>query len=463
MNGSAYNNAPDGINSETPDLPEFYNFFPRSNQGFVRSHYSAHDWIADGALRLLIGENADGAADWSWLMHNVNDISPQWSNSYSIGGSHNTVRAYILYLFGTQLPDMDPKKKEQARPHRHPQYIDLWENEGEVVGNNMYGLGTWVGRTDYQTFHWTAFPQEGGGYSFVPNVKSGLNAPWYAHKLADAAIECLAYDEERDNNLRYSKVEAGASYLGAMTHYIVDVACPPHLIAEAENYYVYKRYHNWFEEQSSQYALWDQEFAGPDGLAQLDSFYMMNPAIIGKDGHNILPLPPQLALTEMASRGIEISYGLVEEQGLFIGDSRVGLIDSWSWTLENRDSTQIITPGALTYMAYYDKVELLLNYAVYYTAQAMKWVIQEVKNRGGVDPDRWAQSPYIEIYPDEGAIMPEDVPKPQRLERDDLYKNQDYLNIETIARLGAMLAPIMAIVIIPLVAKSVKAKKVITI
>ena len=49
-----------------------------------------------------------------------------------------------------------------------------------------------------------------------------------------------------------AKPEAAACWLGVMTHFMADLACPPHLIRETEGYYPRNpSFHKWFEEQVS--------------------------------------------------------------------------------------------------------------------------------------------------------------------------------------------------------------------
>ena len=168
--GKAFNNAPYGSNSETPDKPEVYKFKERSTGVFKLSHYGTHDWIADAALRLLQSESLVGSADWRWLINDVLNNNPKWISSYSNGITHNTIRSYMSFLFATQMPDMDPRKVSKPRPHKHPQHIDLRKVEGEVIRNNKDGSGVWVGKSYHQSYHLIAVPIGGWFYRFDPKI-----------------------------------------------------------------------------------------------------------------------------------------------------------------------------------------------------------------------------------------------------------------------------------------------------
>ncbi len=459
----AFDNAPDGPNSETPDKRRYYNFLaiPDSTRIFTKSHYSTHDWIADAALRLLIDEPDSSLKDWSWLIDEQvrSNNLPKWVNQYGDRVNHYRVRSYMSFLYATQLPDMDPDDCNAARPHRNPKTIDIWWEEGELIGNGQ-GTGSWVGRSDYQQFHWTAIPIGDNQYIFVP--KGYNRAPEYAYITAKEAIRCLVPEKKSDEG--WAKPESAACWLGVMSHFISDLASPAHLIQANEDYYPKSpKFHDWFENQVAKHTLWDPSRGGPKGYQSDNNFFKIDMAIIEKDAQNIIPIPPYIAASTCASDSIYKSYGHLNEGGLFIkqGDleqeNLIKLSSStyWNWgdIGKERNSYIEIIPGSLTYKQYYDKVEYLLNTAIYYTAAAMKWVMYEVKksnNGQKIECDQWAKKFFKEKYPEEERP----VENPYGFKLDEIlralreyFKNYKPNIIVTLA----MLAPILALTFIPIV------------
>ena len=455
----AFNNAPYGPNSETPDKPEVYKFKERTTGVFKLSHYGTHDWIADGALRLLQSESLVGSADWRWLINDVLNTNPKWISSYGNGITHNTIRSYMSFLFATQMPDMDPGKTSKPRPHKHPQHIDLRKVEGEVIRNNKDGSGVWVGKSYHQTYHWIAVPIGGGHYRFDPKIADGSSsqmAPWYAWKASKIAIRCLTHKEQNKNGNyeNWAKPEAAASWLGVMTHFITDLACSPHLIQAKEGYYPESpKYHGWFEEQISKFTIWDEALAGPKGFHSRSNFFNIDMSIVGQDGNSIKPIPPYLAAIETAQYSIRKSYGHLDEGGLFVKKGDVvqeNIMKTWVWGEpgKERNSNTPIMAGGLTYKQYYDRVEYLLNTAVYYTAAAMKWTINKAKeeNKGTPNVNQWAKMQFSQKYPDK--IIP--IYDNEKLDNSEESKEvRNAYKDGQIFLLAAMLSPIYAVIVIP--------------
>ena len=154
----------------------------------------------------------------------------------------------------------------------------------------------------------------------------------------------------------------------------------------------------------------------------------------------------------MAADGIETSYRHIEDGGLYIGANHGDIMESWQWTDENRLSNENVVSGGITYQEYYDKVEILLNYAVYYTAAAMKWTIEEVKKKGGVEENSWVEESYKEKHDGEEKVLPSSR---SDLDRDDLYTNQQNLTLNLFLNL-ATLTPVFALALIPVIMISLK-------
>ena len=450
----AYNNAPYGPNSETPDKPKYFNFIDTGLGIFKTSHYSTHDWIADAALRYLIMESTN----WNWLLDDVLEKNPKWEDKYSDGIRHYPVRSYFSFLFSSQMPDMDPKKVNNARPHKHPQIINLWGQEGEIVGNGDE-TGVWVGKWYHQTLHYDAIPIGGGQYMFTPKLASGAasqKAPWYAWITSKKAIDCLTHGEETVSGEYeiWSKPEAGACWLGVMSHFIADLASPAHLIGKSDNYYsASPNFHGWFEDQVSRFTLWDESLGGPKGFRSGTDFFNIDMSMISQ---NIDPIAPYLAAILTSEFAISTSYKHIDDGGLFIEkDNPIqenlisrGSSTYWEWNApgKERNSNAEIIPGSLTYKQYYDKVEYLLNLAIYFTAAAMKWTMKKVKETATPVYDQWAKTQYKDKYPDQA--MPDENP-PSLDDSDDSKDIRDAYKGALV--LGAMLAPLFALVIIPVV------------
>lgn len=459
LDSVAFKNALYGPNSETPDKPEVYKFKERQTGVFKLSHYGTHDWIADAALRLLLSESGTGSADWRWLLYDVLNKDPKWISSYGNGITHNTIRSYMSFLFASQMPDMDPNKENNLRPHKHPQYIDLRKLEGEVVGNYKDGSGVWVGKWYHQTFHWKVISDGLGHNSFIPKIADGSSsqkAPWYAWKTSKIAIRCLTHKEQNKDGVyeNWAKPETAACWLGVMAHFIADLACSPHLIQLNEGYYPESPdYHNWFETQISKFTTWDENLAGPKGFHSRSNFFNIDMSIVGEDGNSILPIPPHIAAISTATFSIVKSYGHLGEGGLFVkrGDTtQENIMNTWEWGepgKERNSNTQIMA-GGLTYKQYYDKVEYLLNTAVYYTAAAMKWTINEAKdkNNGSPNTNQWAKIPFYQKHPDQKIPINDKEKLDNSDESNEVrnaYRDGQFLLI------AAMLTPIYAALVVP--------------
>ncbi|MFX0072547.1 MAG: hypothetical protein ACFFAO_15790 [Candidatus Hermodarchaeota archaeon] len=106
------------------------------------------------------------------------------------------------------------------------------------------------------------------------------------------------------------------------------------------------------------------------------------------------------------------------------------------------DDTPIIT-NALTYREYFNTLEIVLNWAVYYTACAMKWSLDQAKKQGlgenleAFNPNQWVNSPH------QGPI---ELPDPTEEEEDQLKQEKAQANgihIESWFIMAAIIAPIV--------------------
>ena len=62
----------------------------------------------------------------------------------------------------------------------------------------------------------------------------------------------------------------------------------------------------------------------------------------------------------------------------------------------DRNCHDNVVPCGITCAEFYDDINDLLNWAVYLTAATMKSVMEEVKNKGGIEPDKW-ENPSFQL------------------------------------------------------------------
>jgi hypothetical protein len=239
-----------------------------------------------------------------------------------------------------------------------------------------------------------------------------------------------------------------------MSHFIADLASPAHLISESDGYYPKSpAFHGWFETQVSKFTLWDDMLAGPKGFHSRTNFFNID---ISRISDEIKPIRPDLAAILAAESVISNSYKHIDDGGLFIekgNHNQEKLIDPksstyWGWddVGKERDSLQEIILGGLTYKQYYDKVEYLLNIAIYFTAAAMKWTMNKVKEGTQPNYNKWAEIQYKDKYPDQQ--MPEENPPYLDESDESKYVRNTYKDSFV---LGAMLAPFLTFSFVSLV------------
>lgn len=265
-----------------------------------------------------------------------------------------------------------------------------------------------------------------------------------------------------------------------MTHYIADLACPPHLLPPsgyidlpqiynepiAANHYK-SGFHSWYENQLGYKTTWNSANGGPLGYYDANQFFTIEMFSIGVSVNAIPAIPPVAAAIAMAQKGIEISYGHIDGEGYNVPQEyeRAGVYlynnydQKWDWgdTGKERNSQSQIVSGGLTYKHYYDKVEELLNWGVYYTACALKWTMNEVikkNNYQTIDADKWAKTHYENL--DSEAVP---IPNPDKDHinevNDAYYDSGFYVTFESMA----LLAPTLALVVIPIILGIVVDKK----
>lgn len=390
--------------------------------GYDGSHYGTHDWIADGAIRSLrnIIKNPLNSLDWSWLLNAryTTHRWPIWNTNYgSSTNRHEVIRSYMTYLFATQMPDMriTSDMNEEVRVH-YPQKINIPE-EAVIIEDfhpKTKNINKWVGQIQQHAFRFQVIDFD-GTYGFAPYKTLSATK---AKQLGEAAVKCIGHKVKNEQGIYNSAMqpEGAAGWLGAMTHYIADLVVPAHLLEHniySEIYY--KDYHNWFENQLASVTKWDKaNEGGPETL-----YFSYDIGKVGKTGL-IVPIPPELAVTSMAIQAINIAYRTdgnhqhiqfngnneleAKNSGLFLSSPE----KKWDWKNDIDSNTRSLSP----HRYFYEKVEKLLCYAIYFIACAMQYCMnkgkEELDESQGLNPDY-----YVTNGPDDVPRTPPD-PDPQR-------------------------------------------------
>jgi hypothetical protein len=466
-NGFACNNGPNYWGNswpgsphpyEHPEEPSKYIFgsvTPLDASGYDGSHYGTHDWIADAAIRSLrnLIKNPLGSSDWAWLMNHfcANKRLPYWRTEYgNLNGHHDVVRSYITYLFATQMPDMRirPEMSELRKSH-YPQKITILR-EGVVIEDfkpKFKNANKWVGQIQQHVFHFKV-EDLGNINAFLPSRTKCVDK---VRQLSEAAILCIGNTVKDEQEVTNSAMqpEGAAGWLGAMTHYFADLVVPAHLLEHKlyPNVY-YKDYHNWFENQLASLTKWDKvNKGGPETI-----YFSWDIAKIGMTGL-IVPMPPELAVLSMANHAIELAYGAdgIHQHKIFTGNNHDEARNSglyldneekiWDW---KKDIDTYGRTGS-NHRYFYDKVEELLCWAVFFSACVMQYCLNEGKKKvgkaEGLDPGY-----YVNRDPNEIPSQPPD-PDPQRYL--DEFFNSEFTDSlrdkfkKLLKNLGMLVAPII--------------------
>ena len=394
---------------ENPTKPEFYVIKgipdPEAND-YDGSHYGTHDWLADAALRSLRDpkKNPLGCLDWGWLLNH--DYSrrnnPQWQYNYENSDKHHyVIRSYITFLFATQMPDMDIRK------YPNIQTIDI-PREGFQVGDfsNLGDEGKWVGISKQHRYTFIpTYDLVTNSYTFPADVKLAAKK---VEQLGRAATQAIAYTvkNEEGEEISAMKPETAAAWLGAMTHYFGDVYLPAHVLSPDRDVYDVDKYHKWMENNIAALTLWD---TGP-------STYYFDYDFTKLGSYIVIPLPPDIALAELAKYTISLAYR-TDGNHQFIENEKVsGLYIKnddkfWDWE-DNIDFDNGRTTSKYGY--FYNKIEILLQLAVYFTACAMQYCYNEAKKKtNDLDPSYYVEHPRDHLPIDRPTLDP-------REEREDI-------------------------------------------
>jgi hypothetical protein len=284
----------------------------------VSSWFSTHDYIALFALNYLYQHDPDSSA---WL---CNDFS----------------KFFHIYLVGTEFPDYGAGKAPVV-------VLDCGRTEVGSVSIPSFGDGP-------HSIHFTS--SEALLYK---------TAAKFAEVRATTAYTYLLH-KDKDGN-KDPLCETAAFYLGTMTHYIADVSMPHHTLI----YTPLGSLHHALESAVAKVTLLQDYLANGIG-----SFFRINLLeILG-----ISNLVSTLSAFYCADKMAMITYynydstllygsgdGSYNAQWLFDFAQDHPELFAMDWTLTLRNNP--------LYKSYFDRLEVLLNWAVYYTACALAYTL----------------------------------------------------------------------------------------
>ena len=407
---------------KNPKNPSEY-IFGKSNipgaQDYDGSHYGTHDWIADAALRTLRTEvkNPLFIGDWLWLMDSViaRNKWPVWKTNYHTSSNrHERSRGYFTFLFATQMPDM----KKRSYPDIQEIYIPI---ENYRVKDLDRSGGKWVGQGGKDHYHFRVENITNTFYIFKPDEKPCINK---IKMLGDEAIKCIGNQkiDENGNQVSAMQPEAAAGWLGAMTHYIADLLVPAHVLKSSTNEHVYLKdlYHKWFENQLGSLTKWDKSYKSHGGPESIYFSWDISKVTLVP----IIPIPPDLAATFMAQKTIGEAYRIdgnhqhipftgdnifeAENSGLYLNSTyNADIFWDWKKDIETNGRENSI------HRYFYDKVEKLLAWSVYYSACAMQYCYNKGKEKNNKEHPN---SNYFAEFPE--RPIPKSIPT-----KKDMIKN----------------------------------------
>ncbi|MFX0043897.1 MAG: hypothetical protein ACFE8L_13375, partial [Candidatus Hodarchaeota archaeon] len=253
---------------------------------------------------------------------------------------------FHINLLATEFPDYLSNSAPQF-------YVDC--------GKNLVGVGFGDGPTHKYTF------ENVDGVITPVNTKAAQLAQLRA---IQARYHLLVVDDEGD-----PAPECGALsfYLGAMVHYISDLSMPCHVLAQSEMCdhlgiisQLVTGFHKRWETRVSWFSTLSDYQSNGGG-----SFFTINlGAKLGKS-----TLTPMSAV-EAASLMAYTTYANFDTTP---GNPGLGQKDVW-WLLDfeyyNRPDWTIESRNNPIFLDYYNRLEILLNWAVYYTACALAYSLR---------------------------------------------------------------------------------------
>ncbi len=370
------------------------------------THYGAHDWIAESALR-VIQESSYSSYIINWLYDDNLNIPYKDFDEYSSEsvGFHSTwwaVNNYQNYpqLFGTD--SLQETRYLFARrlfyflhgtlwPDRMPGIIQiLTDLSSEYIALNepwmRYEANSYLRIHNIHFWKTTSsLPSDPNSNKYIPSRYLGDH-----HGLAAELCQCAAltalyclnvkqkfwYKERNDdgeyvskNSVWHGKYDAAAKCIGALTHFIADVSVPHHTDASHLSY----EHRRWEDYVQYEFLMkFDKTLA--NGRPCWD---IIDPrSLITSEGLDIKPILPYIAAISMAEKTF-LACDEGSNKDVYAYDDQTGsppylcapaLIDFDLGATSDPYHSEIA-----------ERARKLVSYAVYYAACAILWICELAK------------------------------------------------------------------------------------
>ncbi len=478
-------------------------------------NYGVHDWIADSAVRLIANsENQDYQDKIKWLyddnveLNKFDDVSnagssyAKWFQKKSFHPSTSAwykARRYASFLHGTGWPDFrrmavlkDPDSTVYTRISI--QDINAPRNERHISQKVSFNSGS-----HSYTFKWVWIDKSAGypnGVFYPENQAAGRAAS----RAGKEAVDFLAYQRTLADGTtqRIPKYEAASIALGAMAHYIGDLANPAHTyksyqfsynhkygeqqtrVDTAIDYYGYQKIGDRFISTNFPNGGPDWNSLDPETL-KVNGNPLKDPVTGNITGltHTHNPYYAAMQMAYLTHTGYDDdnvgddSSDTNKMKNINPEKSYYGEYAAFSLSTLNYKADFALTRYDLKYVPYWsehvsaqpydseyeaarqrtrERVEVLLKWAVYWTACAILWVSYEGKLSDDTTSDRETVYDIVQVG----------FPKPRQFVSDSTLQEQvDKSLADTGSMIGkseggwrvaaslSLLVPIMAILIVP--------------
>ncbi|MFX1296339.1 MAG: hypothetical protein ACFFD2_15990 [Promethearchaeota archaeon] len=462
--------------------------------------YSPHDWIADSAVRIIAdSENTVYRNKIKWLYNDgiqfkdfdtayaSGSSRAEWFSSESFHASRLIwlkARIYMRYLHGTTWPDFEGD---------FPQYNVLIGKGGPKAEevNKKVKVG-YKGCSHSFTFNYSVASK-----TFIPiNQGAGTGA----QRAAQDAIDFLNYEETVDGvKKKAPKYEAAGLALGAMAHFIGDLAHPQHTYKE--DHWKQHKYNGVSQRTDGYIDYWvDQEIVeitndriratpyfpngGPDwtecdvSTLKIDDNYELYDATDEYSRGLTHLYPPFYCAMRMAyltHTGYEKynrPYG-DDENNLpgyqdkpWYGDFAAYRLPTLNWRADyyckssKKPSPWGSDVSAPPFKVAYqqarknteNRVNVLMKWAAYYTACAILWTLNQTEIAEDTISDRFIAYSYGDLgrSPVDNAILDQQIEKAIADEGSKIAVPDSGWNL---AMSLSLLVPILSLVVLPAVTK----------
>jgi len=226
-----------------------------------------------------------------------------------------------------------------------------------------------------------------------------INCRKKANLRGDKAITYLNKKDDEENPKPWA--ESAAFYLGAMTHYIAEMAHPGHAGGAAMGWS-----HKWFEQQVCEVTtLNDYTNNGDNTFFEIDLTEKLgwSPIINGiKVSYSPWTCVDKLALITRDNKETDFNgnKGTGEYNGTYLDRFEYDELDRFLFSEVDRNSPK--------YKSFFDRIEILLNWAVYYTACAIKYCLKNFDGQNTECTPNKEEEPEREYFPP-GPWFPRDL------------------------------------------------------